>query len=185
MKEGENSMDAEGFLPIEGLKAANITTDALTEALRVLLEEVYAGPPNPKATWITTNAADSGIIGTLDSILFDLASRPPGPGMNTIAAHAAHLLFSLRLACRAMKGENAYANVNWGESWRSPAVDEESWEELKNGLRSAHAELLVSLRGSLPWDDGDLLKGAISLVGHGAYHLGAIRQILRELTAGS
>lgn len=178
-------MIAEGAQPIEGLKGANIAADALTEALRVLFEEVHVGPPNPKTTWITTNAPDSGVIGTLESIPFNLAFRPPGLGMNTIAAHATHLLFSLRLACREMKGENAYANVNWDESWRIPAVDEESWQELKNSLRCVHADLLAVLPGNLPWDDGDFLKGVIALVGHGAYHLGAIHQIHRELLAGS
>ena len=178
-------MIAEGAQPTEGLKGANIATDALTEVLRVLFEEVYVGPPNPKTTWITTNAPDSGVIGTLESIPFSLACQQPGPGMHTIAAHAAHLLFSLRLACRSMNGEDAYANVNWSESWRVPAVDEESWQEFKNGLRCVHADLLVALRGNVPWDDGDFLKGVISLVGHGAYHLGAIRQIQRELLAGS
>ncbi|MCX5969928.1 MAG: DinB family protein [Coprothermobacterota bacterium] len=177
-------MIAEESQPREGLKVASITADALTEALRVLLEEVYVGPPDPKATWVTTNALNSGVIRTLESIPFNLASQPPGPGMNTIAAHAAHLLFSLRLAWRSMKGEDAYANVNWSESWRIPAVDEESWQEFKNSLRCVHADLLAALRGNLPWDDGDFLKGVISLVGHGAYHLGAIRQIQRELTSG-
>jgi len=178
-------MIAEEAQSKEGLKVAGITADALTEALRVLFEEVYVGPPDPKATWVTTNALNSGVIGTLESIPFSLACQQPGPGMHTIAAHAAHLLFSLRLACRSMKGEDAYANVNWSESWRVPAVDEESWQEFKNGLRCVHADLLVALRGNVPWDDGDFLKGVISLVGHGAYHLGAIRQIQRELLAGS
>ena len=178
-------MIAEEAQSKEGLKVAGITADALTEALGILLEEVYVGPPDPKATWVTTNALNSGVIGTLESIPFSLACQQPGPGMHTIAAHATHLLFSLRLACRSMKGEDAYANVNWSESWRVPAVDGESWQEFKNGLRCVHADLLVALRGNVPWDDGDFLKGVISLVGHGAYHLGAIRQIQRELLAGS
>jgi len=177
-------MTAEEPRPVEGLNVGSITTDALTEALGVLLEEVYVGPPDPKATWVTTNALNSGVIGTLETIPFSLASQPPGPGRHTIAAHATHLLFSLRLACRAMKGENPYANVNWGESWLVPAVDKESWQELKNSLRCVHADLLAALAGNVPWDDGDFLKGVISLVGHGAYHLGAIRQIQRELTSG-
>ena len=177
-------MITEEPLPVEGLKVGSITTDALTEALGVLLEEVYVGPPDPKATWVTTNALNSGVIGTLKSIPFSLASRSPGPGMHTIAAHATHLLFSLRLACRAMKGENPYADVNWDESWLVPAVDEESWQELKDCFRIVHGELLAALTGNVPWDDGDFLKGVISLVGHGAYHLGAMRQIQRELTSG-
>jgi hypothetical protein len=84
-----------------------------------------------------------------------------------------------------MKGENAYADADWKESWRIPVVDEESWQRLKSDLRCVHTDLLDSLRGNLPWEDEDFLKGVIALVGHGAYHLGAIRQIQRELAASS
>ncbi|MEI6309009.1 MAG: DinB family protein [bacterium] len=178
-------MNTDESLPKEEPEGAGIMTERLTNVLRVLLEEVYAGPPDPRATWITSNELNSGIIGTLDLIPFDLALQLPGPGMNSIATHAAHLLFSLRLACRAMKGENAYANADWKESWRISVVDDGSWQELRSDLRRVHTDLLDSLRGNLPWEDEDFLKGVIALVGHGAYHLGAIRQIQREFAAGS
>jgi len=160
----------------------SVKIDTLRDAFTALLEEIHVGPPNPKMTWITTNAPDSGILGTLGSISADIASRTPGRGLTTIAAHAAHLLFALRLACKGMRDPNAYKGVDWTADWRKPAVDEKSWEELKSGLRLAHEELLTALRGELPWGDDVFFKGMIAHVGHGAYHLGAIRQILRALT---
>jgi hypothetical protein len=94
-----------------------IKTSSFIEAITTLLEEVHVGPPDPHATWITSNRPGSGFLGTLDAMSAETASTPPGPGANTIAAHAGHLLFALSLALRAMHGENPYGSVKWSESW--------------------------------------------------------------------
>jgi hypothetical protein len=160
---------------------AEISTESFVEAIASLLEEVHVGPPNPSATWIASNRPGSGFLGTLDTVSADLASKPPAPGLNSIAAHAAHLLFSLGLALRAMHGENPYATANWEESWRTRAVDDAAWARLRADLRRVHGELVAALRAGPPLDDPDLFKGTIALVGHGAYHLGAMQTILRLL----
>jgi hypothetical protein len=170
---------------MKGAAMRTVSTDSLREAFTAVLEEIHVGPPNPKTTWIATNAPDSGILGTLESIPADLASRPPGRGLTTIAAHAAHLLFALDLACRSMRGEDAYSGADWAADWKRSSVDEESWAKIKTGLRRAHTELLSALGADPPWGDASFLKGAIALIGHGAYHLGAIRQIRRFLASES
>jgi len=43
--------------------------------------------------------------------------------------------------------------------------------------------VLAAIGGRSDWDDPDLFKGTLALIGHGAYHLGAIRQIARTLKA--
>lgn len=85
-----------------------ISSESFVLAIALLLEEVHVGPPDPRATWITSNRPDSGLLGTLDDMPAVVASQAPAPGLNTIAAHAAHLLFALSLALRAMHGENPY-----------------------------------------------------------------------------
>jgi hypothetical protein len=124
-----------------------ISSESFVEAIASLLEEVHVGPPDPRATWITSNRPNSGFLGTLDAVAASVASQSPAPGMNTIAAHAAHLLFALSLALRAM-----------------------------------HGELVAAIRRGPPLEDRDVFKGVISLVGHGAYHLGAMQTILRMVT---
>jgi hypothetical protein len=107
------------------------------------------------------------------------ASTPPGPGLNTIAAHAGHLLFALSLALRAMHGENPYGAVKWSESWRTQTVDEAAWTALRADLRNVHEGLLGAIKADPPLDDPDVFRGVIALVGHGAYHLGAMQTIHR------
>jgi DinB superfamily len=158
-----------------------ISSESFVEAVASLLEEIHVGPPNPKATWITSNRPDSGFLGTLDTVSARLASEPPEPGLNSIAAHSAHLLYSLSLALRAMHGENPYATAKWEESWRTKTVDDAAWTSLRAELRRVHGELVAAIRRGPPLDDPDLFKGVIALVGHGAYHLGAMRTIHRLL----
>jgi hypothetical protein len=159
-----------------------ISAESFVETIASLLEEVHVGPPDPRATWITSNRPNSGFLGTLDAVAASVASQSPAPGMNTIAAHAAHLLFALSLALRAMHGENPYAAAKWDESWRTQAVDEAAWAALRSELRRVHGELVAAIRRGPPLEDRDVFKGVISLVGHGAYHLGAMQTILRMVT---
>jgi hypothetical protein len=159
-----------------------VSTDDLVEAVASLLEEVYVGPPNPKATWITTNEANTGFLGTLSEVPAEVASQAPARGMNTIAAHAEHLRYALSLANRAMAGESPYAQADWAGSWRARTLDAAGWARLREEIRREHQQLLASIRARTAWEDADMLKGVLALVGHGAYHLGAVRQLLRMLS---
>ena len=154
---------------------------AFANAITSLLEEIHVSPPDPRVTWVITNQAGSGILGTLDNVPASLASRPPVPGANTIAAHAAHLLYALSLALRAFRGENPYATANWGGSWHTQVVDDAAWATLRADLRKVHAELVASVKAAPGWSDPDILLGTIGLVGHSAYHLGAMRTIRQHL----
>lgn len=158
-----------------------ITVQRLVEAVAALLEEIHVGPPDPRSTWVTSNEPGSGVLGTLEAIPADVASRPPAPGMNTIAAHAEHLRYAMELATRALGGEDAYATADWAGSWRTQTVDGPQWDALRAALREQHRRLLAALRDRREWSDRDTLWGVLALVGHGAYHLGAIRQIARLL----
>jgi uncharacterized damage-inducible protein DinB len=157
---------------------------ALVEAVTKLLEEIHVGPPDPHTTWVTSNRANSGLLGTLEGLSARMGSTPPGHGLNTIAAHAGHLLYALSLALRSLHGEDAYAGAKWAESWGTQAVDAAAWEELRGELRRAHEGLLAALRAGPALDDPLVLQGVIALVGHGAYHLGAIQATLRVLGSG-
>jgi DinB superfamily len=160
-----------------------MSTESFVEAIASLLEEIHVGPADPHATWITSNRAGSGFLGTLDTLPASVASQPPAPGMNTIAAHTGHLLFALSLALRAMHGENPYATAKWDESWRTQTVDHAAWNTMRTDLRRVHGELVAAIKSGPPLDDPDMFKGIIALVGHGAYHLGAMQTIHRQFTS--
>jgi hypothetical protein len=158
-----------------------ISTEAFVEVITSLLEEVHVRPADPHATWITSNRPGSGFLGTLDTMTASVASQPPAPGMNTIAAHSAHLLYALSLAFRAMYGVNSYETAKWEESWRTQTVDDAAWSKLRTDLRRVHGELVAAIRSGPSLDNPDMFKGVIALVGHGAYHLGAMQTITKQV----
>jgi len=60
-------------------------------------------------------------------------------------------------------------------------VDGPDWDRLRAALWEEHHRLLRAIRDRRDWSDRDVLWGVLALVGHGGYHLGAIRQIVRLL----
>ena len=125
------------------------------------------------------NSGDQGLLRSLDGLSADGASRSVNEGA-TIAAHARHLQYGLSLMNRwAAEGGNPFADATWDEAWKTSAVDESQWNEIRNGLRDeAHRWLswLGSPRAVSPVE----FTGMIASIAHLAYHLGAIRQINRD-----
>ena len=140
-----------------------------------LLFELIDGPANPNRTWIVSNERDSGLLGTLAKLSARQASAPPGPGRRTVAAHASHLLFSLELAIRRLRGEDPPAD--WDRSWEPAAVDDAEWERLREQIRAASVTLRQAVADGESWL-AVAFQGIIGTVAHTAYHLGAIRQLV-------
>lgn len=150
-----------------------MTETTFREVLLELFSEAYTGP-NHAYTWFTDNAPGSSLFGTLESLSAKEASQPGSSGA-TIAAHAAHLRWSLALANAYARGEAPQAD--WKESWTVRQVDADAWERLKNDLRREYETLYAALERQEDFSDQQLLTGIMALVPHAAYHLGAIRQL--------
>ena len=76
----------------------------------------------------------------------------------------------------ATNGGDPFANAKWDEAWKISAVDNATWQEIRNGLRGETQKWMEILK--TPRDaSGVELTGLISSIGHFAYHMGAIRQI--------
>ena len=157
-----------------------IFREKLNLALLTLLREAYIGPPElNQGTWFTDNNPASGILGALEKVSAAQASRKPGgKDSDTIAAHLNHLLYSLTLANKAYRGENAYAGADWKKSWAVQKVSAEEWLELKESFKSEFRTLEEAIRGGVPLDVPAVLTGTIALIAHGAWHLGALWQLL-------
>jgi hypothetical protein len=158
-----------------------LPVSTLTASIADLLTEAYAGPPNPAATWFIDNEPDSGVLGILGGVSAKEASTPvdgKGEAGSTIAAHAAHLHWSLGNTNATMRGE-AW-NPNWSESWRTIRTDPTEWDRLRMELRQEFETLRDAIlkQDELP---GEYLNGVIALIPHAAYHLGTIRQMLERV----
>ena len=152
------------------------TTTAINTPAAELLFELLDGPADPKATWIVSTEPASGVLGTLRRFSAEQASRAPALGHKTPAAHAAHLLFSLELATQRLLGQNPAAD--WDGSWEPSTVNADDWTRLLDQIREASARLRQTIEARTAEWEPMAFKGIVATVGHTAYHLGALRQLL-------
>jgi hypothetical protein len=160
------------------MSSDSIEKAVLTKAALALYDEAYLGPAG-KGTWFVDNEPRSGLLGSLEAFDSIEASRPLHPGDPiTLASHVAHLLYSLSLANRSMKGENPYPEADWAKSWDTRAVGESDWKLLVSSLKKEYEDFRSALASGKAWADEESLTGSLGLIAHGAWHLGAIRQAL-------
>jgi hypothetical protein len=118
----------------------------------------------------------AGLFHTLESMTAEAASRAPVPGAPTIAAHCVHHRYYVRVVLDCiLKREQ---EPDWPSSWRVQQVGPDEWEALKRELRSGYEQLPQALASVQTWDEG-ALADSMAILAHTAYHLGAIRQIIR------
>lgn len=145
-----------------------------SENLFVLLKETFEGPPPQTPSAFLDQGG--GLFQTLDALTAADASRPPHPGAPSVAAHCAHVRFYVEVLRRYMRG--SVEKADWQESWRVQTVNDAEWETLRQELRASYATLTEELRAVEHWDDNNV-GGALAVIAHTAYHLGAIRQLAR------
>jgi hypothetical protein len=148
----------------------------LIEMLLASLEEAIHGPADSKFTWFNSNEPGSGMEGVMKTLTAEQASRPPTSGGRTIAAHVAHATFHLVASAAWLNGDKSAAD--WDSSWEPAMVDEAGWARLRESLEQAHTAVADAIRRRQEWDNLGI-GGGIGAVAHAAYHLGAIRQIIR------
>ena len=154
-------------------------TTSIAHTLTRLFSELVDGAHEPGGAFML-NSGDIGLLRSLDTLSPAAASRSVSGGA-TIAAHAQHLRYGLSLMNRwATEGGNPFADATWDEAWKTTGVDGNEWQEIRGRLRDAVQRWTQAL-GS-PRDVSEVeLAGMIASIAHLAYHLGAIRQIDRDL----
>jgi hypothetical protein len=154
-------------------------TTSIADTLTRLFSELVDGACEPGGAFML-NSGDIGLLRSLDTLSPAAASRSANGGA-TIAAHAQHLRYGLSLMNRwATEGGNPFADARWDEAWKTKDVDGNEWQEIRGGLRDAAQRWMQAL--SSPRDVSEVeLTGMIASIAHLAYHLGAIRQIVKDL----
>ncbi len=121
----------------------------------------------------------TGIFDTIGKISAADASKSIGKNDAGIAAHLEHARFYLVVLLEFIEGRTE--KVDWSESWSVKNVGETEWDLLKENLRSEYAKVTEKFQTIETWDD-DKISDALGIVVHTAYHLGAIRQILKTVS---
>ena len=156
-----------------------LPSTVFTSAIANLFTEAYEGPADPSSTWFTDNAPGCAVLGTLDRLSADQASVPLGQGAgSTIASHAEHLRWGLALSNALVRGETV--SGDWEQSWLVRTVTAAEWDDLRGALRREFETLRQAMRSQTDLPEAYVTAG-IAIVAHGAYHLGAIRQMVRQL----
>jgi len=152
-----------------------IDTNDISPSLTRLFSELVDGASAPDGAFIL-NSGDAGLLSSLDKLTAAQASRALEGGA-TIAAHAGHIAYGLSLMNRwATEGGDPFGDATWEDAWKTTAVNDREWAEIREQLRDAAHSWLRAL--ALPRRvESAGLNGMIGSIAHLAYHLGAIRQI--------
>jgi hypothetical protein len=152
--------------------------------LFVLKEAVEGGPPGQPTSFLDGTKADGsgnhGLIATLERLNATQASTPTDLGLS-VAAHAAHSAFHMEVIVRWEQGDRG--PFDWQGSFGSGTVTPEEWSALQARVRAAYEGVvaLAKLPLSPEESEEDAAGGLAGGVAHVAYHLGAVRQLVKLL----
>jgi len=144
--------------------------EGVISQLSAVLREGLEGPQE-RWSYFTDTGKGSGLLATISSLSADQASRVLGG--TSVAAHVAHIVFSLDASARWIEGDRTMRN--WKESWGVSTVDAQGWERLQERVRSGYRDLQAAISG-YAGNSPEAMGGALGAVAHLAYHLGAVRQ---------
>lgn len=155
------------------------TSETLTTAVRQLLKEAFGGAEGGNSWFVD----DAGLLATAHALSAEQASRAPTAGGATIAAHIEHVRWFVALLNAYARGERP--PIDWGSSWSVREVDADGWPELLAALEREARELQDHLDAGIDLDDAQRVMTILATVAHVAYHVGAVRQMAKAVTAGS
>ncbi|MGI2326705.1 hypothetical protein [Planococcus sp. YIM B11945] len=149
----------------------------LENAIKERIMEAFEGPPSPYTeSWFTNNQPNAGIFGAMEGINVKQASISIYG--STLAAHIDHVRYHLWGTNELLKS-GVFPEMDWEESWKIASVDEVKWSQIQEELRNEYARLLKAF-DNIQWTEylANEISGSIA---HSAYHLGAIRQMLKGI----
>ena len=145
-----------------------------TGALLILFKETFEGM-SASAQHVYL-ARDGNIFTTLGKI--DAAQASADINSNTIAAHSEHTRFYLELLDNYLNRDLRI--IDFKQSWRIKTVSEDEWDELRENMSKIYRKVSETFTKHDEWAL-DTITVAMGIVAHTAYHLGAIRQMLKNL----
>jgi hypothetical protein len=146
-----------------------VSSPIITNAIQAALKMALSGDE-------TQHGWYNGVLTALEGVSATRASRSPGPGRTTVAAHAEHVRFTLRVVNAWVRGQQP--EIDWADSWTVSSVTDAEWDALRADIRREFELMLEGVQGRAAWRARGL-EMLINNIAHTAYHAGAIRQILK------
>jgi hypothetical protein len=151
-----------------------INQEDFTKSLAALLKETFESTNTAFGTMYLDQ--NTGLFATLENINAEQASRAVGGAGTTIAAHCEHVRFYLDFLNNYMKED--FKMADWKDSWKVSTVTDAEWTALCGQLHKAYQNVTDTFEEVETWNDFKI-SGAMGILAHSAYHLSAIRQILK------
>jgi hypothetical protein len=152
--------------------ANTVSNEAITEQFVSFLRETFE-----KVLGIYLDKGTS-VFETLEGVTAQQASRPTHEGGSSIAGHVGHIRFYIRILRDYMNGVK-HKDLDWNQSWQIHSVSESEWDILRGKVHEDYDALVAQIKSISDWNDEDRFGGAMAIIVHTSYHLGAIRQMAR------
>lgn len=153
---------------------SNISNAQFVEAVAYLLRETFEGSPEGQPSAFLDRGI--GLLSTIDGIDAERASAEFTG--TTIAAQTEHAKFYMDRLCEYINGRTE--PVNWDDSWLIETVNEDEWAALRSTVRRSYENTLRCLAEGRQWNPMQIGM-AMGMIAHSAYHLGAIRQVVKAV----
>ena len=150
--------------------SATVSAPHFTENLFAILTETFE-----RTSGIYLDRG-TDFFSTLSALSAEQASRNV-LGVS-VAAQVAHTAFYLRAMERYAEGFTG--KTDWAESWTVQRVTEPEWDALQAQLRDDYERVVGELRAVTDWGE-DALDFGMTVTVHSAYHLGAVRQLVKAV----
>jgi len=143
----------------------------------MLFRECIEGmPEGQNYTWFVQGR--EAIFDALAKVTAEGASRRHGPNSNSIGAHLNHVRYFLFLFSADVNRDKSVI-ADWEGSWTKQVFSEDEWRQLGADLKSEYAKVIGWLDSHDEWGDEDGVTGKIAVLPHAAYHLGAVRALMK------
>lgn len=154
----------------------DVPATAVRDAVFELWDEIL-GRPGPGAD---THVLDpnAGWAPTLAAVDAAVASLHVAPGGTSVAGQTAHAARALAYLEEILDGRAV--EVDWPASFLPAEVDPLAWDLRRERLVAVADRVGARLRADPSWTHDQLLR-VMSHVVHLAYHLGAVRQMVRAV----
>lgn len=151
-----------------------INQEDFTKSLFALFKETFESTNTAFGTMYLDQ--NTGFFATLETIDADLASRGAAEGQATIAAHCEHTRFYLEFLNNYLKED--FKMADWKDSWSVKTVTDAEWTALCGQLHKTYQMVSDTFEEIETWNDFKI-SGAMGILAHTAYHLSAIRQLMK------
>lgn len=151
-----------------------IAKDDFLKNILILFRETFEGSLEGESSAYLDRK--TGVFSTLDALSAEQVSKEINE--TSIAAHTEHFKFYLDRQCEFITGRTE--PVNWEQSWLIDEVNDEEWGALRGAVRAAYENVLRTFAEVESWN-GDNIGDSVAIIAHTAYHLGAIRQIIKAV----